>query len=274
MTLKKRLLRHHRGEILAPVVDAYLRQGTPVISSATWEIIAGLLLRPERDRRRTFSASGLDRCMRQQTLELLGFPRDEVPSERLSNIFFDGNWRHLRWQALFVEMGIVPCGRVEDGAVVLGGDDHLLEVGVELPDHMLRGTLDLIAEINEELWLVDIKGANPRTFSEVRGGGEPYRAYRLQLHAYMLATGVRQALIWYEDKASQDYYEVRLSLDDTASEQLFLARTSALRYFWERQELPPPLPNAPMTPDCRGCPYQLDCVAAAWTLNHLEEVIL
>lgn len=275
MTIKRRLLRHHRGEILATRVDDYLRLGTPTVSAATWDAVLGIALRPGRDRRRAFSASGLDRCMRQQTFEMLGFPRDEVPDARLSNIFYDGNWRHLRWQALFLEMGIIPRGRVEDGKVILDEScDHLLEVGVQLPGHMVRGTLDAIAVLNDELWLLDIKGANPRTFSDVKAGNGPYRGYRLQLHAYMRATGVAQALLWYEDKASQDYQEVRLSLDDAADAALFDARTAALRHYWERQELPPALPMAPLNPGCARCPYQIDCTSASWTQDHLEEVIL
>ena len=235
--------------------------------------VASLAVRPPRSRARSFSASGLDRCLRQQFLQLLDFPQEEVPNARLSNIFFDGNWRHLRWQALFIEMELVARGAWVLGEGIVFDDEGplLLEVGVEIPEKMVRGTMDAILMIDGVPWIVDVKGANPRVFSGVKQNTEPYRAYQMQLLAYMEAAGVDNAMLFYEDKASQDYHEVRMnSSQDATAVATLEARLAALAYYWNKEELPEPLPQAPVNPDCRSCQFQIDCVAANWTKEYIE----
>lgn len=269
--LKQRLLQHRRGDVLAPKVDAYLRLGTPRFSEATIAEIARLATAAPRSRAHLFSASGLDRCLRQQLLQVLDYPQEEVPNARLANVFFDGNWRHLRWQALFLEMGLVARGQIGPEGFEEGDGDLMLEVGVTLPSHMLRGTVDSILILDGEPWIVDIKGANPRTFSSVKSDQSPYRAYQMQMLAYMKATGVPRAMLFYEDKASQEYHEVRLTLEDAQQQEAqFEGRVAALRHYWDSQQLPDPLPQAPANPDCRSCPFQLDCTAAVFTTKYID----
>lgn len=270
--LKQRLLQHRRGDVLAPKIDAYLRQGTPNFSEQTIAEIARLAIATPRSRARLFSASGLDRCMRQQLLQVLDYPQEEVPNARLANVFFDGNWRHLRWQALFLEMGLVARGKMStDGFAESEDGEWMLEVGVTLPSHMLRGTVDSILVLDDEPWIVDIKGANPRTFSGVKADQSPYRAYQMQMLAYMKATGVPRALLFYEDKASQEYHEVRITLADAQQQEAqFEGRVAALRHYWEQQMLPDPLPQAPANPDCRSCPFQIDCASATFTTKYID----
>jgi hypothetical protein len=209
--------------------------------------------------------------MRQQFFQLLGYPQEEVPDARLANIFFDGNWRHLRWQALFVEMGLVARGSWVPGTgIVLDeGGELLLEVGVEMPDQMVRGTIDCVLLIDGELWIVDIKGANPRVFSSIKQDAAPYRAYQMQLLAYMQASGIDKAMLFYEDKGSQDYLEVKVDADSDVAAALE-ARLAALRHYYDAEKLPDPLPQAPANPDCRSCSFQIDCVAAEWTKDYIE----
>jgi hypothetical protein len=272
-TLKARLLQHRRGDVLTPRVDEFLRRGTPQFSEATMHEVVGLAVRPPRSRSRSFSASGLDRCLRQQFLQLLDFPQEEVPNARLANIFCDGNWRHLRWQALFIEMGLVGRGSwvPGEGIVFDEGGDLLLEVGVEIPEKMVRGTMDAVLVIDGDPWIVDVKGANPRVFSGVKQDTEPYRAYQMQLLAYMDASKVDNAMLFYEDKASQDYLEVRMNRHQDATAIAALdARLAALAHYWNKEVLPDPLPQAPVNPDCRSCSFQIDCVAAKWTKEYIE----
>lgn len=271
MTIRQRLLKHRKGDVLTPMVDAFLRRGTPQFSQETLDAVVKLAVKPPRSRSRSFSASGLDRCMRQQFFQLLGYPQEEVPDSRLANIFFDGNWRHLRWQALFLEMDLVARGSWVPGEGIRLHDDGelLLEVGVDIPEQMVRGTIDVILVIDGEPWIVDIKGANPRVFSSVKQAGEPYRAYQMQLLTYMKAAGIDKAMLFYEDKASQDYLEIRVIPGSEVAAALE-ARLAALHHYWDKQRLPDPLPQAPVNPDCRSCSFQIDCVKAEWTKDYIE----
>jgi hypothetical protein len=204
-------------------------------------------------------------------MKLLGFPEVEVPDHRLANIFSDGNWRHLRWQSIFLDMGIVARGRWEEdnGVTLIPTDEHLLEVGVYTG--VVRGTIDAIVEIEGERWIVDIKGANSRVFSDLRAGGKPYPAYLLQLYAYMQASRIPRAILWYEDKGSQDVLEVQVKRDDPGLAELYAARVGALELYKNRRELPPQVPKATAAPQCRGCAFQLDCPGATWTDDYLND---
>lgn len=254
VTLESRLLNYKKGNVLTPFLDRYFRDPPPNHSERTMEVIKGLATQRPRDRTRAFSASSLGSCMRAQSFRYLDYPGVQVPDPRLQGIFLNGKWIHLKWQAVLLEIGIVD-------------EDHL-EVPVYLDD-TVKGTIDAICEIDKLKWIVDFKGVNPQSFAKYRAG-EKNLMYSMQLQAYMKATGIPRALLLYENKATGEYYEQQTFADSDESFRM-QARVMALRHYMDVHLLPPPLHEAPANPECRGCPFQLDCVDAEWTDKYLEE---
>lgn len=86
--------------VLTPRYNDWLMQhGDEALSERVATMIYNLLIEQPRDRSRSFSASSAGLCERRQVLKFLGMPEVGTIDPRLQNIFNDGKWRHLRWQA-------------------------------------------------------------------------------------------------------------------------------------------------------------------------------
>ena len=88
-------------------------------SPFTLSVLFELAGREPRERRGSFSVSQLATCMRYQGFRYHGAEGVEVPDGRLHSIFHDGHWRHLRWQGLLLEVGVVCWYRDEGNRLVL-----------------------------------------------------------------------------------------------------------------------------------------------------------
>lgn len=269
-----RLMRVRKGEVLTPLIDAHLRtHREEPFSPATLRVLFELASRKPRDRSGSFSVSQLATCMRYQVFRYWGTEGVEVPDGRLHSIFHDGHWRHLRWQGLLLEIGVVcQYVYVGDRLVILPPGSPEGQPALEVPvydrDLRVRGSMDAVCEVDPFRWVVDVKGANPGAFAAARRNDLPL-GYRWQLYLYGHLLGRRlgegadlsryKAMFLYEDKASQQVHEHHLTL-----EQRYMlgatARLRALNLHAAAQTMPAPLPNAPANPACRTCPYQLDCL--------------
>lgn len=253
--LESRIARIKRGEILAPHVERFLSNWNGQFSKETLEVILELAARPPRDRVGSFSASNLGKCMRQQALAYQGQPEEVVANPIQTSLFHDGSWRHLRWQGIFLEMGLVARD---------AWSGYLLEVPVEIPELEVRGTLDVILNLEGERWIVDIKGANPFSFSKAERG-EVNQGYRWQLQTYMRAIQIPRAMLWYEDKSTQELHEIVITSSDKEAQEVW-ARMRGLKRFRDLRRLPPQLPGFPTELECRKCPFLLGCEEASSSL--------
>lgn len=257
-TLENRIMRVRRGEILTPLIDRYLSQQPEIkFSKETMRILTEIMLRPNRDRTNSYSASSLDTCMRRQMLQYLDYPTVRIPQAVQNSIFFNGNWLHLKWQGILLEMGLV----------VYQHGKPLLEVPVEIPELGVKGTIDAIIWLQERQWIWDLKGVNPGTFAKAKRG-EVSRGYQWQLQIYGEATGL-PSLLFYENKASQEYHEVAVEPSED-ERKAAIARLRGLARYNSTRQLPPILPDFPSDRECRECPFQTDCKDAVFTDQYLK----
>lgn len=159
------------------------------------------LMNAEReDRSGLFHASSSGQCMRRQFLAYIGAEQEGSVDATLRAIFHDGHFRHLRWQIMLLEAGIIDVVEKRFN-------------GMELPqNYLLTGSVDGLNTSEE--WVFELKGTNPQNFSKVmRNGVMP--AHLRQVHAYFLLTGYERAIIVYDNKANQTFeeFEVHRSED-------------------------------------------------------------
>jgi hypothetical protein len=256
-TLISRIKRHRKGELLTPLIDEFYRKssvsGGVQFTPRTMEILTDNFLTPDRDRRGSFSASGLAACMRAQVLNYNHQDQFAIPNERREAIFFNGHWLHLKWGGILLEMGVL---KYENGV-------PCLEVGVSIPEWRVEGTLDAICELEGEDWLVDVKGVGMHYWQMMKGGDIP-RAYLWQQQAYMKAKGINLAMLLVENKATGEYIEIHLPPPDSMVALQMEARVKALNWHIEQRKLPPVLDDYPRNRDCQDCPFQLDCPTAVF----------
>lgn len=144
--------------------------------------LAQLQVRREEERKAgdgVFSPSGLASCLRRVYLSKnwreLGLERVELPAIEPHFYFVTGDFIHLKWQFLMYKLDLV--------------DPDFTLIDCEVPIMSKRkdhgGTIDVVALLDGELLIVDVKGLNIRGFQKV-DMGEVDHTYRIQVTDYMM----------------------------------------------------------------------------------------
>jgi hypothetical protein len=139
------------------------------------------------------SPSSLVGCKREAVLKFLGVEGQLKIDPDLELIFEDGNWRHHKWQALFMDMQRV-LGRKNFRVVSFESD-------AILPGLYVAGSLDVHIIVKGVAYIIDIKGINDFGFKRVCIDQDaPMPKHVDQLVAYMKAKKVKRGIILYENK--------------------------------------------------------------------------
>lgn len=205
-----------------------------------------LLVNSQESRAGAFHPSGLTRCPREQVYGYHGESRaGHSYGSQLQNIFNDGTWRHIRWQLMLMKIGIL----------------HDVEVKVGIPELRLTGSMDgQGTDASGDEWFFELKGTSislPKLETE-----GPTLDHLTQVNAYLMASGLEQAVITYEAKSYQDWIEIPVTKDaaiiDGIEEKL-----KELNYHVDTDTRPAPLPDCVIGvgKQYEECPYQEVCDA-------------
>ena len=180
-----------------------------------------------------FGASSRGDCLRAQVFSYIGFPSAPRFDYQLHNIFHDGHWRHMRWQAMLLTMG------------------RLTDIEKRYSKGHFGISMDGVNE--EEGWLFELKGAHtiPREIPE---------KHLMQIHTYFEVSGMDTCCYLVEDKRTQDWREWVVTPMDNYT-QAVREEMDSLDKAIETETLPEILPA------CHGgggpskrCPYAKDCL--------------
>jgi len=146
------------------------------------------ILKPKiiKSRAGAFHPSQLYQCKRAQVYGYHNAPTTKVFNPQLQNIFNDGHFRHLRWQIMLLEAGLI----------------QEIEVPVDVPEIRLQGSMDGVNTIDK--WMFELKGTSQYS-TIVKKGVMP--AHIKQIHAYLLGSGLDEAIVVYECKSTQQWHE-------------------------------------------------------------------
>lgn len=232
-----------RGLLVSPRQEQYLKrtQGNVTLSPKALAFVQHELTAGDRDRRFTFSASGRGGCLRQQVFSYLNVPGEKTWTSDQSSTFIHGSWTHLKWQAMGLDAGWLAK----------------VEVPCRIDAYSVTGTIDGILDTGEG-W--ELKSINSRGFRNVTEYG-PQQKHLLQVHSYMLATGIKVWSLIYECKDDQEWREWVIHWDDDLGAELIneLDRLNEIR---AKRELPK------VRDDCadregthyRNCPFRGMCL--------------
>lgn len=251
LTKTLRAARMGNQHIVTPRLKAFMRDN-PNLVVEPWvaEKISEQITKQPRVRSGSFSSSSAGDCPRKQIFQYQGIEPEHPVSATVQNIFYDGTWRHLRWQAVLLQAGIIteieyPLPWEEMNSV--GTMDGL---GVVPDDHPTEKWREL-----EFGW--ELKGINTYGFRSVESGG-PKTAHLDQTHRYFLSGGFDLFVIIYEDKNTQEWTEFVIEPDparlDAQREELEMLNLHA-----KEKEIPPMLSGCRDGSDPRWakgwCPY-------------------
>ncbi len=211
--------------------------GNLVLSDDVADIMHGLMTDGgNHDRSGRFGSSTRGDCYRAQVFAYLGMPGTKHRQDPVqNNLFLDGTWRHLRWQATLLMAGLITEA----------------EFKYTMAKYRLGGALDAVNE--DEDWIFELKGwyAIP---------SEPPLKHLLQVHTYMLGSGIKTCVYIGEHKQSQDWKEWVIKWDPTIGRQV-KDELNALNEAVEERELPKAYDQAKhgKKEPCNDCPYQERC---------------
>lgn len=215
--------------------------------------IQDIMTRPPRIRAWSWSASAAGTCPRKRQFDYLGMPRLR-PTEKGMNIFANGDYMHIRHQAFGLVAGYV------DG----------IEVPVALPQYNLLGTMDGTLVNGNGL---ELKSINTRGFSEVMSFG-PKPDHVMQMHSYMLASGLEAFHVVYEDKDKQHLKEILVRRDEKIINAVREELETLNEATNERRLLP-------MLQECinekgayNWCDYRAVCEGASWPASRSVQLTL
>ena len=108
LTKTLRAARLGANHIITPRLKEFLRNNPNlVVDDWVADKIHEQLVKQPRVRSGSFSSSAAGDCPRKQIFQYLGIEPDEPVSPTTQNVFYDGTWRHLRWQAVLLQAGLI-----------------------------------------------------------------------------------------------------------------------------------------------------------------------
>ncbi len=172
--LKKHIKILKQNTQITPKLLGYLNRtdGIHTDDPAIVQKVVEILAPPTGDRSGHFHPSQLYQCPRKQVFEYYGMTGQSSYNPTLQNLFNDGHFRHLRWQIMLLNAGIITD----------------VEVKVEMPEYRLGGSMDGVN--SDEGWVFELKGTSQ--FASVAAKGV-MPAHKQQIQAYLLASGYDRA---------------------------------------------------------------------------------
>lgn len=252
MTLSTLLKSIKRGDhIITPRLHVWLMQNDGVmVSPAVADRIRDLIIKGKaRDRSGGFHPSQMGGCQRAHMFTYLGAASRGVTDSQLQNLFNDGTWRHLRWQAMLMEAGLLTD----------------IEVPVRNKKYRITASMDGVND--DEGFGFELKGTRSIT-KPMQEGVMPDHMRQVATY-FLVRRDLQKFSVIYEDKAGQHWIEHVLDRnDDDMKKAIAEVRAEAvvLNDHRTRKALPA------IQQECsngkgatfRKCQYREICLGASW----------
>ena len=252
LTKTLRAARLGANHIITPRLKEFLRNNPNlVVDDWVADKIHEQLVKQPRVRSGSFSSSAAGDCPRKQIFQYLGVEPDEPVSPTTQNVFYDGTWRHLRWQAVLLQAGLITEIEYPLHWEAMLSEGTMDGLGVVPDDHQIERWRGL-----EFGW--ELKGINTYGYRSVVSTGAAKSAHLDQTHRYFLSGGFDLFVIIYEDKNTQEWVEFVIEPDPERLEAQ-RAELEMLNRHVEEKQIPAMLSGCRDGEDPRWvkgwCPY-------------------
>jgi hypothetical protein len=161
------------------------------------------LLKPPRDRRRSFSASSAGYCLRRQELAFTGAKQNPIENPRTLRIFHNGTMVHVRWQ-----IGLLSARILDD-----------IEYDIVSRSGLSRATLDGLGvavrgKYRGERFIWEHKGRMSWAFLAQSNKNSPDEKTLKQVDFQLLKSGYDLAVVTNENKDTQEIDEFVIERDE------------------------------------------------------------
>lgn len=270
MKLKDEVRRTKKSGVLVPLIMKFMSENSVEIETdldvAFMTELMRLTMKREEMRRdgpRYFSPSSLgEPCVRKAYLSRHAVKIPGAPSSYglLPHFYFlTGNFLHLKWQFVLHKME-----RWIGNSTIFQVHGYEIPITSKRGDH--RGTVDVVASIYQEPYVLDFKGLNQFSAKKIGYGNIPLQ-YRIQVADYLILWNsqrqvpfrVKKGLLMVEDKTGGDNFlqEAIVSLDRDGKRAR--RRLEELREWEQKGQIPPPLCKSLKDKNFTGCQFRGIC---------------
>ena len=205
MSSSKKKIREQASDpnlILTPHINEWLSEkGDTHYTPEVLEKIVKQLSTPPRDRSGSFSSSSSGYCLRRQVFGYLGIKPNVPIMPQLQLLFNDGKWRHLRWQAMLLDAGLL------DSIEVPAYWEEKRSVG-SMDGMGYTKDLPLRDDWKNKTFGFELKGMYSRMFEQTKKQGHPPSKHNEQMQRYMLQHRELDMFIYIaENKDTQEWVE-------------------------------------------------------------------
>jgi hypothetical protein len=272
--IKKEIRRTQKTGVLVPMIMNFMTQNAVEIETqADMDFMNNLIAltakREEmrRDGPRFFSPSSIgEPCVRKAYLarHAVKVPGAPSPYGLLPHFYFlTGNFLHLKWQFALHKME-----QWIGNSTIFQVHAYELPVASKHGDH--RGTIDVVASIYNEPYVIDFKGLNTFSAKKISYGKIPLN-YRIQVADYLVLWNsqrlkvdvkvprIEKGLLIVEDKTGGEQFlqeaVIRLSRDGKRARR----KLQELREWEAKGQMPPPLCKSLKDKNFIGCQFRGIC---------------
>lgn len=235
--------------------------------------------RVEEGRIGKFYPSSVGRCKREVAYQMLGYPGKPIPGQSLL-IMDNGTYFHERMEATFKRMGILIAPELKlthDELRISGRSDAIVwnwmkkapvENDTIIQLHDPEGNVVYNGPQSDVL-IVELKSIKNKNYEKLPKT-LPKMEHRMQLQLYMHLTGIRQGVVYYENKDTQEQKYFYVEYDPSMVEKI-VADIRHIIACIDREELPE-REYTPVSFECRFCNYRDICHPVESSFN-LDDVI-
>lgn len=235
-----------------------------------------------------FYPSSVGRCKRQITYQMMGYPGKPIPGRNLL-IMDNGTYFHERMEDTFERMGILiaPELKLKDKDLRISGRsdaiiwNFLKKEGEERPDDQVIKLYKPSEDENAEdelvyegpasdVLIVEFKSIKAKGYNDYIPKTKPKKEHEMQLQLYFYLTGIREGMVYYENKDTQEqkYFHVVYNqsiVDEIVSDIRFVIQHLDAGTLPERE-------FQPTSFECRFCDFRDICHPVTNTFN-LDDII-
>lgn len=231
--------------IITPVLNEFVVKWDQNLADKAIRALNKNMRTKQRDRSASWSASGINKCMRRQEFAFLGMPTGGTTDAHLMMIFDHGTWIHRKWQAILMTAGILDS----------------IELTVKRRSIRARCSMDgegvaKIGRYQGNDFGFELKGRNDFQYNKqvLLGIDESTRA---QVDFSFMLSGLDLWVVLNENKNNQQLKEWIFVRDDDRVKTM-LAKVKELNQAIDKQRLHPMLPEC--TKQLKGgqffqCPF-------------------
>jgi CRISPR/Cas system-associated exonuclease Cas4 (RecB family) len=223
-----------------------------------------------------FYPSSVGRCNRQVAYQMLGYPGKPIPGRNLL-IMDNGTYFHERMEHTFKRMGIMIAPELKlthDELRISGRSDAIVwnwlkkepvendtEIELTAPDGstVYKGP-------QSDVLIVELKSINNKNYEKLPKT-LPKMEHRMQLQLYMYLTGIRQGVVYYENKDTQEQKYFYVEYNPNMVEEIITDIRTIIRHL-DAGTLPE-REYQPVSFECRFCDYRDMChpLQSSYNLN-------